>query len=102
MVAALQLHRATAADLARLPPDVRAEIIDGEIVEKAVPSVEHADAQGNIIARFRGPYHGRPDGDRPGGWWILPEVDVELSPHEVYCPDIAGWRHIQMPDRPRG
>ena len=49
MVAASPLHLATAADLARLPPDVRAEIINGEIVEKANPSAEHADAQGGAL-----------------------------------------------------
>jgi Uma2 family endonuclease len=102
MVAAPPLKLATAADLARLPPDVRAEIIDGEIVEKAAGAVEHGDAQGALIVKVRGPFHRRPGGGQPGGWWILPEVDVELEPHEVYRPDVAGWRRERAPECPRG
>ncbi len=99
-MAASPLHPATAADLARLPPDMRAEIINGEIVQKANPSAEHADAQGGALAHLRGQYHHRSGGDKPGGWWILPEVEIELAPHEVYRPDIAGWRRDCMPERP--
>lgn len=44
MTAATQVHLATAADLLRLPGDVRAEIIDGEIVEKAGSLPEHGIA----------------------------------------------------------
>ena len=102
MVAASPLHLATAADLARLPPDVRAEIINGEIVEKANPGAEHADAQGGALVHLRGPYHRRSGGEKPGGWWILPEVEIELALHEVYRPDIAGWRRDRTPERPSG
>lgn len=101
MDAAAPAHQATAADLARLPPDVRAEVINGEIVEKANPSAEHADAQGGALTYLRGLYHRRPGGDKPGGWWILPEVEIELALHEVYRPDIAGWRR-GTPERPSG
>ena len=102
MVAVSPLHQAIAADLARLPSGVRAEIINGEIVEKANPSAEHADAQGGALVHLRGPYHRRSGGDKPGGWWILPEVEIELSLHEVYRPDIAGWRRDRTPERPSG
>lgn len=106
MVATSPLHRSTAADLACLPPGVRAEVIDGEIVEKANPSAEHADAQGGALTHLRGLYHrrlaGGGEGEKPGGWWILPEVEIELAVHEVYRPDIAGWRRDRTPERPRG
>ena len=102
MVAASPLRHATAAELAQLPPDVRAEIIDGAIVEKASPSAEHSDAQGGAIVHLRGPFHRRPGGDQPGGWWILPEIEIELDLYEVYRPDIAGWRRERTPERPRG
>ncbi len=102
MVAASPLHQATAADLARLPPDVRAEVINGEIVQKANPSAEHADAQGGALTHLRGLYHRRPGGDKPGGWWILPEVEIELALQEVYRPDIAGWRRDRTLERPSG
>ena len=28
---------------------------------------------------------------------MLPEVDVELSPHDVVRPDLAGWRRDRLP-----
>ena len=102
MVAASPLRRATAEDLARLPSDVRAEVIDGAVVEKASSSAEHANAKGGAIVLLRGPYHRRPGGGQPGGWWILPEVEIELAEHEVYRPDIAGWRRDRIPVRPSG
>lgn len=85
---------ATAADL----EDEREEVVCGEIMRKASPSFEHGDVQGTIFGRllgFRG--HGN-----PGGWWMGTEVEIELAPHEVYLPDIAGWRIERVPERPRG
>jgi Uma2 family endonuclease len=102
MVAASPLRLATAEDLARLPPDVRAEVIDGQIVEKAAPSAEHGDAQSGAIVHLRGPFHRRPGGNQPGGWWILSEVEIELAPHQVYRPDISGWRRERVPTRLTG
>ncbi len=60
------------------------------------------------------PAHGvRPDGalvgasagrstfsDDPGGWWIVIEPEVELSRHDVYIPDLAGWRRSRVPVLP--
>ena len=89
---------ATAADLVGLEHH---EVLGGEVVEKAAPSFEHGDAQGTIYGRllgFRGP--GRPG--HPGGWWLGTEVDIELARHEVYLPDIVGWRIARVPERPRG
>lgn len=102
MVAVSPLFHATAADLLRLPAGARAEVIDGQIVEKAEPSAEHGDAQGGAIVHLRGPFHRRPGGAQPGGWWILPEVEIELFAHEVYRPDIAGWRRERVTARPHG
>jgi Uma2 family endonuclease len=103
MVAVPPIKLATAEDLARLPPDVRAEIINGEIVEKAAGSGEHSNAQAEVTTRIRGPFHRRMGGGgNPGGWWILTECDIELERHEVYRPDIAGWRRDRAPECPRG
>lgn len=90
-------------DLRALGDDVSAEILDGEIVRKAEPSAEHADAQGSVGTLLRGPFHRRGGGPGgPGGWWILPECDVELERHQVVRPDWAGWRRARMPERPSG
>lgn len=99
MVAAPTLL-ATAADLARSPDDVRAEVISGVLVEKAAPSPDHAYAQTSLVGQLWEPLQRR-GGDRPVGWWILVEVEVELQAHEVYRPDIAGWRRDRCPQRPR-
>jgi Uma2 family endonuclease len=91
---------ATALDLALLPDDVRAEVVEGEIFQKASPSFEHGDAQGSLTALLKPPFQRGHGG--PGGWWIAPEVESELEPHEIYVPDVAGWRRARVPDRPRG
>jgi Uma2 family endonuclease len=94
--------RATAATLAALG-DAAAEIIHGAVVYKAEPSAEHGDAQLGLGEIIRGRFHGPPGGPRgPGGWWIVTEVEVELEDHEVYRPDLVGWRRDTMPERPRG
>ena len=93
---------ATAADLAALPGDPRAEVIGGEITEKASPSAEHGDAQLALGAMLRDGFH-RPAGGGPlGGWWLMAEVEIELERHEVYLPDLVGWRRDRVPVRPSG
>ena len=92
---------ATAADLARLPGEVRAEVVEGEVVEKAAPAPDHADAQTGIVGYLRPPYQSTGGPGRPGGWWILAEVEIEVEAHEVYRPDVTGWRRDRVPERPR-
>lgn len=92
---------ATAADLFGLG-EGRFEILGGEIVEKAEPSYEHSDAQlgGGTFLRSRFHHGGGPRG--PGGWWIVSECEIELEAHEIYRPDLVGWRRARVPERPRG
>ena len=92
---------ATARDLIALG-DARAEVIHGVIVYKAEPSAEHGDAQLALGSFLRQQFHRESGRGGPGGWWILTEVDVELAAHEVYRPDISGWRRERMPERPSG
>lgn len=93
---------ATAEDLLALG-DRPFEVVGGELVEKAAPAFPHGDAQGALYARLRRRFHGGggDDGDGPGGWWIGLEVEVELGAHEVYRPDLCGWRHATLPRPPR-
>lgn len=93
-------QRATVADLIAIEDCDRLEIIDGEIVQKALPSWRHARAEtkyGEILA----PFNRKAGGPRgPGGWWIATEVHVGYG-GEVYCHDVAGWRRdrvAKMPD----
>ena len=98
--AARRTSSATAADLAALPANVRAEVIRGAIVEKAAPSYEHGDAQSTLAEVLKPPFQRGTGG--PGGWWIATEVEIQLETHEVYLPDVVGWRRERVPERPRG
>ena len=90
---------ATATDLVGLEHH---EVVGGELVEKTAPTGEHGTAQyglGGLLFGFHGPGGGS---GPPGGWWFGTEIEVEIEAHEVYLPDIAGWRIERMPEPPRG
>ena len=96
-------HLATFADLLLIPEESRRhEILDGEIVEKALPRGEHGVGQlraGRLLGRF----DRKPNGPtRPGGWWFATEPTIDLSMHQTVQPDVAGWRRERMPSRPAG
>lgn len=87
---------ATFEDLLRLPDDVRAEILQGQVITAPAPLPKHSKAQ-----RALGSFIGRPfDDDHghggPGGWWIFVEVDVQLGLHDIVRPDLAGWRRERL------
>jgi Uma2 family endonuclease len=87
---------ATWDDLVALPGDVPAEVIAGALVVPPAPLPRHARAQ-RALGRFvGGPYDDDDGRGGPGGWWILLEVDVRFSPHDVVRPDLAGWRRERL------
>lgn len=97
-------RRATIEDWLAIPEERRAELIGGRLVYQGMPGPVHGTAQGGLMEMLRGPYHRRPaGGDRPGGWWLSMEVDMELS--GLGCrPDVLGWRRdkhaaLPAPDR---
>lgn len=93
---------ATWEDLQDIPEEERwHEILNGEIVERAMPSGEHGSAQGDLRALID-PFNRRPGGRSPGGWWFTVESEIRLNRHNVVRPDVAGWRRERCPDRPRG
>lgn len=89
---------ATWDDLLALPEDVRAELIGGVIEVAPRPLFHHARAQGVVSNSIGGPF----DYDRrgPGGWWIITETDIAISPYDIVVPDLAGWRRERMPTPP--
>lgn len=91
-------HLATYADLQRLPEDARGEIIAGELVVQPSPTPLHQSTIGEIYAELRNPFQRGRGG--PGGWWLIPDVDVEFGPHDVCRPDISGWRKERVPQFP--
>jgi Uma2 family endonuclease len=93
---------ATFADLLKLDDAVGAEVIHGEVVEKASPTAEHGLAQGGVAGFVRRRFHRRGGGRWPGGWWIATEVDVEYRPHDICRHDVVGWRRDRVPECPGG
>src|SRR5205085_331296 len=75
--------------------------IHGRIVYQGMPGPVHGVAQGGIVGLVRGAYHRRSGGgDRPGGWWISMEVDLEIA--GLGCrPDVLGWRRDKHPALPK-
>lgn len=88
--------RATYDDLLALPEGVHAEVIAGQLATFTGPLPEHSRAAGSLSRFIGGPFdqdHGR---GGPGGWWILGEVDVRFTPHDIVRPDVSGWRRERL------
>ena len=93
---ARKLH--TYADLEALDEGVRAEIIGGNLETLPSPLPRHSRAQRSLSRQLGGPLDDDDGFGGPGGWWILLEVDVELSSHDIVQPDLSGWRRVRLPE----
>lgn len=89
---------ATYEDLLKLPDDVRAEVLSGQIVTSPAPLPKHSKVQRSLGHFIGGPYDDDDGHGGPGGWWIFVEVDVRLGRHDVVRPDLAGWRRAHLPN----
>ena len=85
---------ATYDDLLRVPENLVAEIVDGELYTNPRPASPHTVAASVIGSEILGPFQLGRGG--PGGWWILDEPELHLG-SDVLVPDIAGWRRERMP-----
>ncbi len=74
------------------------EVVAGELSRKAAPSFAHGFVQMGLGGQLSGPFQFGKDG--PGGWWLASEVEIEFEPHEIYLPDLAGWRKARVRERP--
>lgn len=81
-----------------LPEGDRAELLDGRIVYKAMPSIEHGDAILGIAGQLD-PYRG-PRNGQEGGWWLSQDVEMYLAGQGLR-PDIVGWRVERYPEPPQ-
>lgn len=86
------------ARLNALPETLTGEILNGRLETQPRPSGPHGRAELAIGGRLFDPFDGGRGG--PGGWHILIEPEVHLSPH-VLVPDLAGWRRESMRYLPR-
>lgn len=86
---------ATWADLLGAPEDGRVwEVLGGSLEAQPRPRPAHGHTQGRLLGDLSGPFDRGRGG--PGGWWLVIEPDVELEPHEIVAPDVAGWRRERM------
>jgi Uma2 family endonuclease len=101
MSLAAQVTKAGLADLLAIPEHERFhEIIGGELVRKAMPSIRHGSAQAGLTGRLGGPYNRRPGGGNPGGWRFATDTEILFEDGEIYRPDVAGWRRERLPALP--
>jgi len=97
-------RRATYADLETAPPNMIAEIIDGDLRLQPRPAPRHALTASALGGRLFNPF-GLGEGG-PGGWWILDEPELHFpdpaAPGEIEAlvPDLTGWRRERMPELP--
>ena len=88
---------ATYEDLVKLPDNLVAEIVGGELHASPRPAPRHSAAEGAIGAILGPPFRFGRGG--PGGWWILPEPELHLA-SDVVVPDYGGWRRNRLPSIP--
>jgi Uma2 family endonuclease len=99
--AARKLRQHTVDDLLAIPEAERFhEIIDGELVRKAMPSFRHGGTQFELSSLLGGPYSRRAGRGGPGGWRFATEVEIAFSPTQVPRPDVSGWRRERLPRIP--
>lgn len=99
--AARRFHRATIDDLLAIPEAERFhEIIDGELVRKAMPSLRHGTAQAELSAGLAGAYGLRARGRGPGGWVFATEVEILFEEAQIFRPDVSGWRRERLAGLP--
>src|SRR2546430_13498442 len=95
MTMARKLGRpATMADLEALPPELKGEIIDGELYVSPRPRGTHSSIEAGITTDLTNPFQRGRGG--PGGWWILSEPGIEVPGSPEFSPDLAGWRVSRM------
>jgi Uma2 family endonuclease len=78
--------------------DERVEVIGGQFETLPSARPRHGRVARAIAGAIGGPFDDDDGRGGPGGWWILTEVDVRLSPHDIVRPDVAGWRKERLTD----
>lgn len=86
------------ARLDALPPNVKGEIIDGELYVQPRPRFRHGRANTFLGRHLGGSFDF--DAGGPGGWWIVVEPGIELPGAPEVSPDLGGWRRDRMPKPP--
>lgn len=88
----------TYEDLLQLPEGERGEIVRGSLMVAPAPLPRHGRIQRAIGARIGTPFDDDDGSGGPGGWWIIPEVEIRFDAHEIFRADLAGWLRPRLPD----
>lgn len=88
------------AELDRLPPNVKGEIIAGELYVMPRPRPRHARANAFLGHHIGGAFDFGEGG--PGGWIVLVEPGIELPDAAEVAPDLAGWKRERFAWPPEG
>lgn len=92
-----QPKRATYEDVLRAPPEMTAEVLDGELHLMPRPRRAHLRAASGLGAFLFGAFQVGVGG--PGGWTIIYEPELHLGPEpDILVPDLAGWRAGRLVD----
>jgi Uma2 family endonuclease len=93
----LALRDATYEDLLKVPENLVAELIDGELYTSPRPGSRCARAKSILTAKLINFFDS--DDRGPGSWWIVNEPELHLAGNAL-VPDIAGWRRERTPIYP--
>lgn len=77
-----------------LAPNLRAEILDGDIVASPSPKPAHQAVALALASQLHSRF-----GRRPGGWFFLTDSDIRLG-DDLVRPDLAGWRRSRLDTAP--
>ncbi|MEA2465257.1 MAG: hypothetical protein QOJ98_3004 [Acidobacteriota bacterium] len=91
-------EHATYEDLLKVPDNMVAELIEGELFASPRPAGAHTNASSALGALVMPPFQFGRGG--PGGWWIFDEPELHIQAN-VLVPDLAGWRRERMPEYPK-
>jgi Uma2 family endonuclease len=80
-------------EVEHLPPNMTGEVIDGELHVMGRPSIAHQNVETEVSADLRR------SGGGPGGWLIVPEVELRFPTDELVVPDLTGWRRERIAGR---
>jgi Uma2 family endonuclease len=90
--------RATYEDVLRAPPEMTAEVLDGELHLMPRPRRAHLRSATGLGAFLFGAFQVGMGG--PGGWTILSEPELHPGPEpDIVVPDLGGWRAGRLIDQ---
>ncbi|MGA7874638.1 MAG: Uma2 family endonuclease [Desulfoferrobacter sp.] len=85
----------TYEDLYKIPENMTAEILNGELVVTPRPSRRHTSAASSLGYKL-GPRYQFGEGGGTGAWIIIIEPEIGLG-ENILVPDLAGWKKQRFP-----